>query len=104
MPQTESHRLIERLMILANEQVAQLLQRKRVPAIYRVHAQPDPERVERLVAQLHDLEIPTPPLPAGDSRRARRPRSPPRPAAWSPARPRGAGTAGRRIHRSCSDP
>jgi ribonuclease R len=60
--QTESHRLIERLMILANEQVAQLLERKRVPAIYRVHAQPDPPRVERLVAQLHDLGIPTPPL------------------------------------------
>ncbi len=60
--QTESHRLIERLMILANEQVAQLLERKRVPAIYRVHARPDPPRIERLIAQLHDLEIPTPPL------------------------------------------
>jgi ribonuclease R len=65
VPQTESHRVIERLMILANEQVAQLLERKRVPAIYRVHALPDPPRVERLVAQLHDLEVPTPPLPAG---------------------------------------
>jgi ribonuclease R len=60
--QTESHRLIERLMILANEQVAQLLERKRVPAIYRVHARPDPPRIERLIAQLHALEIPTPPL------------------------------------------
>jgi ribonuclease R len=60
--QTESHRLIERLMILANEQVAQLLERKRVPAIYRVHARPDPPRIERLLAQLHELEIPTPPL------------------------------------------
>jgi ribonuclease R len=49
------------LMILANEQVAQLLERKRVPAIYRVHAQPDPPRVERLLAQLADLGIPTPP-------------------------------------------
>ncbi len=63
--QTESHRLIERLMILANEQVARLLERKRVPAIYRVHAQPDPPRVERLVEQLADLEIPTPPLRGG---------------------------------------
>jgi ribonuclease R len=60
--QTESHRLIERLMILANEQVAQLLERKRVPAVYRVHAQPDPGRIEALVEQLHELEIPTPPL------------------------------------------
>jgi ribonuclease R len=59
--QTEAHRLIERLMILANEQVAQLLERKRVPAIYRVHARPDPPRIERLIAQLHALEIPTPP-------------------------------------------
>jgi ribonuclease R len=60
--QTESHRLIERLMILANEQVAQLLERKRVPTIYRVHARPDPPRIERLLEQLHDLEVPTPPL------------------------------------------
>jgi ribonuclease R len=62
IPQTESHRLIERLMILANEQVAQLLERKRVPTIYRVHARPDPPRIERLIAQLHELEVPTPPL------------------------------------------
>jgi ribonuclease R len=63
--QTESHRLIERLMILANEQVAQLLERKRVPAVYRVHAQPDPVRIERLVEQLHALGVPTPPLGQG---------------------------------------
>jgi ribonuclease R len=63
--QTESHRLIERLMILANEQVAQLLERKRVPAVYRVHAQPDPGRIERLVEQLHALGVPTPPLRQG---------------------------------------
>jgi ribonuclease R len=63
--QTESHRLIERLMILANEQVAQLLERKRVPAVYRVHPQPDPLRVERLVEQLHALGVPTPPLGQG---------------------------------------
>jgi ribonuclease R len=60
--QTESHRLIERLMILTNEQVASLLQRKRLPTIYRVHAQPAPPRVERLIEQLHALGIPTPPL------------------------------------------
>ena len=65
VPQTESHRLIERLMILANEQVAQLLERKRVPAVYRVHAQPDSARVERLVEQLDALGVPTPPLGQG---------------------------------------
>jgi ribonuclease R len=63
--QTESHRLIERLMILTNEQVAERLQGERVPAIYRVHAQPDPTRVERLVEQLAALGVPTPPLGQG---------------------------------------
>jgi ribonuclease R len=69
VPQTEAHRLIERLMILTNEQVAQLLEQKRVPTIYRVHAQPDPPRVERLVGQLHALGVPTPPLRQGLSPR-----------------------------------
>ncbi len=65
VPQTEAHRLIERLMILTNEQVAEFLQRRRVPAIYRVHAQPDPARIERLVEQLAALGVPTPPLGQG---------------------------------------
>jgi ribonuclease R len=63
--QTEAHRLIERLMILTNEQVAQLLERERVPAIYRVHAQPDTARIERLLEQLAALGVPTPPLRGG---------------------------------------
>jgi ribonuclease R len=63
--QTESHRLIERLMILANEEVAQLLERKRVPTVYRVHAPPDAARVEHLVEQLHAFGVPTPPLGQG---------------------------------------
>ncbi|HEX3452440.1 MAG TPA: ribonuclease catalytic domain-containing protein, partial [Solirubrobacteraceae bacterium] len=61
--QTESHRLIEHLMIAANEAVAQLLQRQRVPCLYRVHEPPEPERIERLVAQLATLDVPTPPVP-----------------------------------------
>jgi ribonuclease R len=61
--QTESHRLIEHLMIAANEAVAELLQRQKVPCLYRVHERPEPERIERLVAQLATLEVPTPPLP-----------------------------------------
>jgi ribonuclease R len=63
--QTEAHRLIERLMILTNEQVAQLLERERAPAIYRVHAQPDAARIERLLEQLAALGVPTPPLKQG---------------------------------------
>ncbi len=42
--QTESHRMIEHLMIAANEQVAQFLTARRVPALYRVHERPDGDR------------------------------------------------------------
>ncbi len=61
--QTESHRLIEQLMIAANEAVAELLQRRGVPCLYRVHERPEPERIRRLADQLASLEVPTPPLP-----------------------------------------
>ena len=61
--QTEAHRLIEHLMILTNERVAQLLERRGVPTLYRVHEQPDPQRIARLVEQLAALDLPTPPLP-----------------------------------------
>ena len=61
--QTESHRLIEQLMILANEQVAGYLADRREPTLYRVHERPEPQAVAFLVEQLADLEIPTPPVP-----------------------------------------
>ena len=61
--QTESHTLIEELMILANEQVASLLAERRLPTLYRVHERPDPARVELLMQQLESLDVPTPPLP-----------------------------------------
>jgi ribonuclease R len=61
--QTESHRVIEHLMIAANEQVATLLAERGLPALYRVHERPQPEAVERLVAQLASLDVPTPPVP-----------------------------------------
>ncbi|HEY3193462.1 MAG TPA: RNB domain-containing ribonuclease [Solirubrobacterales bacterium] len=63
MPQTEAHRLIEHLMILTNERVAELLERRRMPTLYRVHEQPDPDRIRRLIEQLAALDIPTPALP-----------------------------------------
>ena len=52
-------------MILTNEQVAERLERARVPAIYRVHPPPDPTRIERLIEQLAALGVPTPPLGQG---------------------------------------
>jgi len=63
--QTESHRLIEHLMIAANEQVAGLLESRGVPALYRVHERPDGAAVERLIDQLASLGVPTPPVPRG---------------------------------------
>ncbi len=61
--QTESHKLIEFLMIAANEAVAGLLESRKLAALYRVHEPPDPPRVERLLEQLASLDIPTPPAP-----------------------------------------
>jgi len=63
--QTESHRLIEHLMITANEQVAGFLESRRVPTLYRVHQPPDGDSVERLIEQLASLGVPTPPAPRG---------------------------------------
>jgi ribonuclease R len=63
--QTEAHRLIEHLMIAANEQVAQLLEQRRAPTLYRVHERPEASSVERLIEQLESLGVPTPPVPGG---------------------------------------
>jgi ribonuclease R len=61
--QTESHRLIEHLMIAANESVARLLDGRGVPTLFRIHERPEPSAVEQLVARLAVLGAPTPPLP-----------------------------------------
>jgi ribonuclease R len=63
--QTESHRLIEHLMIAANEAVAGLLEERKVPTLYRVHERPEAPAVERLIDQLESLGVPTPPVPRG---------------------------------------
>jgi ribonuclease R len=62
---TESHRLIEQLMITANEQVAKFLLDHKIPALYRVHERPDAPAVARLIDQLHSLGVPTPAVPKG---------------------------------------
>ena len=63
--QTESHRLIEHLMIAANEQVAKFLEAHKLPALYRVHERPEPMAVERMLDQLSSLGVPTPPMLGG---------------------------------------
>jgi ribonuclease R len=62
--QTESHSVIEQLMILANEQVAGYLADRRLPTLYRVHERPEPTAVGFLAEQLASLDVPTPPVPA----------------------------------------
>jgi len=59
----ESHRLIEQFMILANEVVARHLTHRGLPVLYRVHAPPDPEKLERLRPFLKAIGVR---LPAGD--------------------------------------
>ena len=100
--QTESHRLIEHLMIAANEAVAGLLETRKLPALYRVHEPPEPARVERLVDQLAVARRPDAAAAGADDRRQQgadlvaRDR-----AARRPARCAAAGTAARRSPRSC---
>ena len=61
--QTESHRLIEHLMIAANEAVATVLDERSIPTLYRVHERPETQSVLRLVDQLASLDVATPPVP-----------------------------------------
>ena len=58
-----AHMLVEELMVLANELVGAFLSGRRREALYRVHERPDPQAVERLLAKLVELGVPTPPVP-----------------------------------------
>jgi ribonuclease R len=63
--QTEprAHALVEDLMILTNEAVAELLAERGREALYRVHERPDPQSLTALIDKLTKLEVPTPPAP-----------------------------------------
>jgi ribonuclease R len=63
----DAHRLIEECMILANVAAAETLERARTPLIYRVHDEPDPERVNALREFLQTIDIS---LPKGGALRA----------------------------------
>lgn len=54
-----SHQLIEEFMLLANETVARVLKNKHLPALYRVHENPDPEKLEELRQTLliHGIKV-----------------------------------------------
>ncbi len=54
---TEAHRLVERLMVAANEAVAGWLVARGLPGMFRVHDAPEPERVQRLAELAHNFGI-----------------------------------------------
>jgi len=47
-PRNDAHRLIEECMIAANVEAAGFLKKHKMPALYRVHAQPDEDRILEL--------------------------------------------------------
>ncbi len=55
--ENEAHRLVERLMVAANEAVARWLDERGLPGLYRVHDQPRPDRVHQLAAFAHNFGI-----------------------------------------------
>ena len=54
----DAHRLIEEFMILANVAAAEMLEKKGLPLIYRVHDEPTLEKVHNLQEFLKTLDMP----------------------------------------------
>jgi ribonuclease R len=44
----DAHRMIEECMIAANVEAARFLKKRKLPTLYRVHDQPDPEKITKL--------------------------------------------------------
>ncbi|HEY4116437.1 MAG TPA: RNB domain-containing ribonuclease, partial [Byssovorax sp.] len=57
--ENDAHRLVERLMVAANEAVAEWLVDRGLPGLFRVHEQPTPERVAMLTAFAENFGIET---------------------------------------------
>jgi len=56
----DAHRIIEECMIAANVQAAHFLRRHRIPCLYRVHAGPEADRLEDLMAflEVYGIRLP----------------------------------------------
>ncbi|MDP1869034.1 MAG: RNB domain-containing ribonuclease, partial [Bradyrhizobium sp.] len=54
----DAHKLIEEFMILANVAAAEMLEKKTLPLIYRVHDEPSLEKVHNLQEFLKTLDLP----------------------------------------------
>ncbi|MBN8728089.1 MAG: ribonuclease R [Xanthomonadales bacterium] len=57
----DAHKLIEECMIAANVEAAKFLQKKRIPAPYRVHAPPPASKYEDLLEFLREFKLSLPP-------------------------------------------
>ncbi len=57
-PRNRAHRLIEELMIAANEAVARILVFRRQLGIFRVHTRPSPGKLAELQAVLEEFNVP----------------------------------------------
>ena len=55
--ENEAHRLVERLMVAANEGVAGWLTARGLPGVFRVHDAPAPDRVAMLAQFAHNLGV-----------------------------------------------
>jgi ribonuclease R len=62
-PRNDAHRLVEEFMLAANEGVARFFEVRGLPTVYRIHDQPDQEKLDAFaaLARTHGFE-----LPAGD--------------------------------------
>lgn len=56
-PRSDAHRLIEDLMLAANEAVARFFVERDLPAIFRVHEDPDPERLQTFIGLCEHLGL-----------------------------------------------
>lgn len=58
----EAERMIEQFMLTANEGVANLMQKKGYPCVYRVHDKPEAGRLSDFILYAHNLGLDTRPL------------------------------------------
>lgn len=58
----DAHKLIEECMIAANVQAAKYLSKRKIPALYRVHAPPPVEKYEDLLQFLREFKLKMPPV------------------------------------------
>jgi ribonuclease R len=56
----DAHRLIEECMVAANVEAARFLKKHRIPTLYRVHGQPEEDRLEQLRQFLNGFGIQLP--------------------------------------------